>query len=352
MKKKIFTIVAVMSVLMLGSCKKEVTSSVEMLGAGATFPAPLYNKMFDEYYVSTKNKVNYQGIGSGGGMKQLIEKSVDFGATDAFMTDKELEKSEAEILHIPTCVGSVVIAYNLPGNPKIRLSQEAVAGIFLGTIIKWNDPEIQKENRDIVLPDMTIQPVTRSDSSGTTYVFTDYLTKINQEWAEKIGPNKSVNWLMSNVVSGKGNPGVAGLITQMTGSIGYMELAYAKQNNIAYATLKNRAGNWVDPTLESTTFAAGGNMPEDTRVSITDTEVENGYPIATFTWLIFYKEQNYNGRTLNQAEQLVRLLNWIVTDGQLYNEALDYAKLPLATVEKAKAIFNKVTYNGEPLRLF
>lgn len=349
--KKLLGLILTMVIVAVSfsGCKNESKEPVELLGAGATFPAPLYTKMFDEYYNTSKNKVNYQAIGSGGGIKQLMEKTADFGATDAFMSDEELAKSETQILHVPTCIGAVVVAYNLPGNVQVKLTPETVSAIFLGKIKKWNDDLLKADNAGVELPNMDIKVVSRSDSSGTTYVFTDYLTKISPEWKEKIGTGKSVNWPSAGVVSGKGNPGVAGLITQMPGSIGYIELAYATQNKISYATLKNKSGNFVVPSLTSASLAAAGEIPDDTRVSITDTDAADGYSIATFTWLIFYKELAYNGRTEHQAKELVKMLNWVITDGQQYNEALDYAKLPEVTVEKSKNILKQVTFNGKTL---
>jgi len=339
-------------VVLLNGCKSAKSEPVEILGAGATFPAPLYNKMFDEYYNLTKNKVNYQAIGSGGGIKQYKEKTVDFGGTDAYLSDKDIAEITAagdSVLHIPTCIGAVVVAFNLPGITKIKLSPEVVSGIFLGTITKWDDALIVADNKDITLPAMDIKLVTRSDSSGTTFVFTDYLANVSKEWSEKFGADKSINWPAAGVLSGKGNPGVAGLITQMPGSLGYIELSYATQNGISYAALKNKSGNFIEPTLESASKAAAGSIPADTRISLVNSDVADAYSIASFTWLIFNKELNYGGRTEHQAKEIVKMLQWVITDGQQYNEALDYAKIPEATVVTAKQILKQVTFNGKTL---
>jgi len=320
----------------------------ELIGAGATFPQPLYSKMFDTYFQQHKIKINYQGIGSGGGINQLIKKTVDFGGTDAFMTEKELKDAGATVLHIPTCLGAVVVTYNLPGNPKLRLTPEVIAQIFLGKVKKWNDPSIQSLNKDVKLPDLSITVVRRADGSGTTYIFSEYLTKVSSEWKEKLGTGKSLNW-PEGFIGQKGNPGVAGYIKQTPGAVGYVELLYALQNNMAYASIKNKSGNFIEPTPKSVSNAAKVKIPDDTNVSLTDTSAKDGYPISGFTWLIFYKEQNYGGRSLKRAESLAKLLMWMATDGQKYVEPLQYSPLPKEASEAAQKIIKSMTYNGKPI---
>ncbi len=323
-------------------------ADMELLGAGATFPQPLYSKMFDAYNQQYKVKINYQGIGSGGGINQLIKKTVDFGGTDAFMTETELKSAGAPVLHIPTCLGAVVLAYNLPGNPKLNLTSDIIASIFLGTITKWNDPTISAMNPGITLPGLAITPVHRADSSGTTFIFTEYLSKTNDAWKGKIGPGKSVQWPAGSIGQ-KGNPGVAGYVKQTPGAIGYVELLYAIQNKMAYGNVKNKAGKFIEPTLKSVTSAANVKIPDDTNISLTSTNAVEGYPISSFTWLIFYKEQNYGGKTKERAEALAKMLIWIVGNGQRYVEPLQYSPLSKEAAAKSVKIIKSMTYNGTPL---
>ncbi|MBN2353020.1 MAG: phosphate ABC transporter substrate-binding protein PstS [Spirochaetales bacterium] len=343
MLKRIFSVAALAS-LVLGTA----TAQTSLTGSGATFPEPLYRKMFDAYNKQTRVKVNYQGIGSGGGIKQLTDKVTDFGATDAFMNEKELAAAGAPIVHIPTCIGAVVVCYNIPGvNTGLKLTPDIIAGLFLGKITKWNDPAIAAENPKVKLPDMSVSVVHRSDSSGTSYVFTDYLTKVNAEWKDKVGMNKSPNWPTG--IGGKGNPGVADLVRRVPGAVGYVELVYASVNKIAFAQIKNKSGAYVTPSLKSASAAAAVDLPDDTRVSITDTDAKDGYPIATFTWLILYKEQDYNRRTKAQAKAAVDLLWWVVHAGQRYNEGLYYSQIAPAVVKKCEYLLKSVTYGGVPL---
>lgn len=323
-------------------------ADMELLGAGATFPQPLYSKMFDAYYQQYRVKINYQGIGSGGGINQLVRKTVDFGGTDAFMTEKELQSAGAPVLHIPTCLGAVVLAYNLPGNPRLNFTSDIIAEIFLGTITKWNDPKIAAANPKTALPNLAISPVHRADSSGTTFIFTEYLAKTSTAWREKIGLGKSVNWPAGSIGQ-KGNPGVAGYVKQTPGAIGYVELLYAVQNKMPYGNVKNKAGKFIEPTLKSVTAAANVAIPDDTNKSLTNTDAPAGYPISSFTWLIFYKEQNYGGKTKERAEALAKLLMWMVGNGQRYLEPLQYAPLSKEAAEKSVKIVRSMTYNGAPL---
>lgn len=331
-------------------CKSGEEKTVELLGAGATFPQPLYNKWFDIYYTKTGNKVkvNYQGIGSGGGIQQLMERVVDFGATDAFMSDEELKNAPAEIIHIPAALGAVVVTYNLPDNPKLKFSGELIADIFMGKITKWNDSRIKELNPDINLPDLDITVAHRSDGSGTTYVFSDYLTKVSITWKNEIGTGKSLNWKVG--LGGKGNAGVAGIVQQTIGAVGYVELIYAEQNNMPYGLIKNKKGNFIEPNLNSVSKAASITVPKDTRVSIVNTDNPEGYPISSFTWLIVYKEQNYGGRDINRAKALVKLLKWINSEAQDYNEQLLYAKIPDDVKKINEENINSITFSGKPIQ--
>ena len=332
----------------LGSMPYALAADTELLGAGATFPQPLYSKMFDAYYQQYKVKINYQGIGSGGGINQLTQKTVDFGATDAFMTEKELQAAGAPVLHIPTCLGAVVITYNLPGNPKLNFTPDVVADIFLGKTKNWNDPRLASANSGVKLPDLPISVVNRADGSGTNYIFTEYLTKVSNEWKEKIGAGKTVNW-PAGQIGQKGNPGVAGFVSQTPGAIGYVELIYAIQNKMAYGNVKNKAGKFVEPSLKTVSAAANVKIPDDTNVSLTNTDAATGYPIGSFTWLIFYKEQNYGSRTKERAEALAKLLLWTVNEGQKYTEPLQYSPLAKEAQLKANKIVRSLTWNGVPI---
>ncbi|MCX6085894.1 MAG: phosphate ABC transporter substrate-binding protein PstS [Caldiserica bacterium] len=316
----------------------------ELSGAGATFPYPLYSKMFDTYDGVTGVRVNYNSIGSGGGIKALTDKTVDFGASDAFLNDQEEAAMGAPVLHIPTCVGAVVLSYNLDGSPSLKLDGSVTANIFLGTVTKWNDPSIAKLNPGVSLPDLTITVVHRSDGSGTTSIFTNYLAAVSTAWKAAVGAGKSVSWPAG--VGGKGNDGVAGMITQTKGSIGYIELVYAVQTGIPFTSLKNASGTFVAPSLTSSAAAAAVSLPDDLRVVIVNSPGADAYPISAFTWILVYKEQNYAGRTLAQAQALKKLLTWILTDGQAVNEGLSYARLPGAAVTRALALVSSMTYGG------
>lgn len=320
---------------------------IELNGTGATFPYPLYTKMFDTYFKNSGVKVNYQAIGSGAGITQLINKTVDFGATDAFMTDSELKQAGREVLHIPIVLGSVVLTYNLPGNPKINLSPDVIADIYLGKITEWNDPRIVKDNPKISLPNLNIVVVHRSDGSGTTYIFSDYLCKVSRDWNKGPGRGKSLNWPTG--LGAKGNPGVAGLVKQLPGAIGYVELIYALQNNMPVASIKNKSGEFIYPSLRATSTSAKVDIPPDTRVSITDTTAKDGYPISGFTWIVIYKEQKYGNRTKEKAEALLKLLWWMTHEGQSLAEPLQYAPLPKDVITKVEVLLKSATYGGSKL---
>ncbi|MGP8214748.1 MAG: phosphate ABC transporter substrate-binding protein PstS [Bacteroidia bacterium] len=330
------------------SSSSDNAADKQLLGAGSTFGYPIYSKMFSDYgAVAQGTQTNYQSIGSGGGIKQLMSKTVDFGASDAFLSDDEMSKAPAPVVQFPTCLGSVVISYNIPGNPEIKMTPEIVAGIFLGTITKWNDEKITAENPDAKLPDMDITVAHRSDGSGTSYIFTDYLSKVSDDWKSKVGMGKSPNWPVG--VGGKGNEGVAGVIKQTPGAVGYIELAYALQNNMSVAALKNAAGNYVKPTIESTSLCANGDIPADTRISIANSKVDQGYPISSFTWIMLYKEQKYGDRTKEKATNLVKELWWMIHDGQKDCQPLNYAPLPPKAVAAAEAVLKSVTYDNQPV---
>lgn len=320
---------------------------IELLGAGATFPYPLYSKQFDAYSQQSRVRINYQAIGSGGGIQQLLSKTVDFGGSDAFMSDQELEKVAGRILHVPTCLGAVVVTYNLPNRPTLQFTPDVIADIFLGELTKWNDPRIASINPSVHLPDMNIVVVHRSDGSGTTFIFSDYLSKVNMKWKDSVGAGKSLNWPAG--LGAKGNPGVAGLIQQLPGAIGYIELIYALQNNMPVGPVQNKAGRFVLPSIESVSRAADTELPVDTRVSITDTDAADGYPISGFTWLILYQEQNYNNRPREKANALVQLLWWLIHEGQEYAEPLQYAPLSKESQKKAEDILRSVVFDGKPI---
>jgi len=320
---------------------------IELLGAGATFPYPFYSKLFHVYSNAYNVKVNYQAIGSGGGIRQLINKTVDFGATDAFMSDKELKKAPMQIIHIPTCLGAVIITYNLPNRPKLKFSPEIISDIFLGKIKMWDDKRIKAVNPGVKLPRMKIVVIHRSDGSGTTFIFSDYLAKVSKEWANEVGRGKSLKWPLG--LGGKGNPGVAGLVQQIPGAIGYVELIYALSNNMPVGIVKNKSGKYIVPSINTVSLAANIKMPEDTRVSLTNTDAKDGYPISSFTWLIVYREQDYGGRSRDKAKALVDLLGWIIHDGQQYAEPLHYAPLPKEAVKIAEKVLKSIAYDGKPI---
>ena len=309
-------------------------------GAGATFPYPMYSKWFSEYHkLHPDIQINYQSIGSGGGIRQVINGTVDFGASDGPMTDEMLKEAKTKILHMPTVLGADVPAYNIPGvSTELKFTPEALAGIFLGKITKWNDKAITSVNPGVNLPDRDIIVVHRSDGSGTTYIWTDYLSKVSPEWQSQVGKGTSVKWPIG--LGGKGNEGVAGSIRQLQGSIGYVELIYAVQNNIPYGTVKNAAGNFVKASLESVTAAAASapKMPPDFRVSITNAPGKDAYPISSFTWLLIPAQS----KDAAKGKILADFLNWMVTDGQTMTAALSYAPLPESVVQKEKEAIKQV----------
>jgi len=321
---------------------------VTLTGAGATFPYPLYQKWASEYEkVDNTIRVNYQSIGSGAGIRQIIERTVDFGGSDAPMTDAQLKTAPGEILHIPTVLGAVVVTYNIPGISRaLHLTPDVLASIFLGEIERWNDPKLAEINPTLSLPEKDIALVHRSDGSGTTNIFTDYLSKVDQRWATKVGMGTSVNWPVG--IGAKGNEGVSGQVKQTPYSIGYVELTYAIQNNLPCALLRNQAGKFIEPTLESTTAAAAGiiqSIPADMRVSIVNALGDNAYPIAGFTYLLVYKGQD----ELNRGKALARFLWWAIHDGQRHAPSLLYAPLPSQVVALAETKIKSMNFHGQPL---
>lgn len=309
-------------------------------GAGATFPYPIYSKWFSEYNKKNPNvQINYQSIGSGGGIRQLLAGTVDFGASDGPMTNEQLSQSKVPVLHLPTVLGSVVPAYNVGGvSGEIKFTPQALSGIFLGKITKWNDKALTDANPGVNLPDKSIIVIHRSDGSGTTYCFTDYLSKVSPEWKQSVGNGTSVKWPTG--LGAKGNEGVAGMVRQMDGSIGYVELIYAVQNKIAYGSVKNAAGQFVKANLDSTTAAAASvkTMPEDFRVSITNAPGKDAYPISTFTWLLVPTQW----RDAKKAKIMTDFLNWMLDNGQGMVQQLNYAPLPKAVAEKERAKFKQI----------
>ena len=311
-------------------------------GAGATFPYPLYSEWFSEYAkIDPSVKFNYQSIGSGGGIKQITAQTVDFGASDKFLSDEELKAAHGKLLHIPTVMGAVVVTYNLPGVAKgLKLNSEDVANIFLGKITKWNDKRIADDNPGVHLPDKAIIVVHRSDGSGTTSIFTDYLSGVNSDWAQKVGKGASVKWPVG--LGGKGNEGVAGQIKTTQYTIGYVELAYAFENKLPFATLKNKAGSWVEPSIQTTSAAAAAavkHMPADYRISLVNQPGKDAYPITGFTWLLVYQDQ----KDKTKGKKLVEFLNWSLHKGQKMAAPMLYAPLPesvLKMVEKTIKTIN------------
>jgi phosphate transport system substrate-binding protein len=309
-------------------------------GAGATFPYPMYSKWFSEYHKAHPDiQINYQSIGSGGGIRQVLAGTVDFGASDGPMSDEQLAQSKTKILHVPTVLGAVVPAYNVPGvSGEIKFTPQALAGIFLGKITAWNDAAITASNPGVNFPNQPIVIVHRSDGSGTTYIFTDYLSKVSPEWQTQVGRNTSVKWPVG--IGGKGNEGVAGMIRQMAGAIGYIELIYAVQNNIAYGSVKNSSGDFVKASLQSVTAAAASvkTMPADFRVSITNAPGKDAYPVSSFTWLLIPAQS----KDSQKGKILADFLNWMVDDGQKMTAELTYAPLPESVASKVKAEIKQV----------
>jgi phosphate transport system substrate-binding protein len=324
------------------------SGTISLQGAGATFPNPLYQKWVSEYGKLHPNvRIDYQSIGSGGGIKQIQTQTVDFGASDAPMTDGDLQASPGTLLHIPTVLGAVVITYNVPSvSQPLNLSPEVIADIFLGKIKKWDDPKLKQDNAGVSLPAADITVVHRADGSGTSYVFTDYLAKVSSEWKEKVGVDKSPKWPLGQ--GGKGNEGVTGQIKNQPNTIGYVELAYAVQNKLPVALIKNASGKFIAPSLDAVTAAAAAasaQTPDDLRVSITNAAGDGAYPIASYTYILAYKDQ----KNADKGKALVDFLWWGIHDGEKFTGS-DYAPLPAEIVKRAEAKINSITAAGQPLR--
>ena len=347
--KKIFSSVMTMVIaLAMASCGGNANNGAreaqELSGAGATFPLPFYNVVFEEFSQVNGDAVAYGGIGSGGGVRNLRDKIVDFAGSDAYLSEKEMADMNP-VIHIPTCMGAVVLAYNLDGVNELKLSGEVIADIFAGEIKMWNDARLTALNPGVNLPAEAIIPVFRSDGSGTTFVFTDYLTKVSPMWANKYGAGKSVNFPSGQAA--KGNPGVAGVIKQTKNAIGYVGSEYAFAQKIAYAQIQNQRGEFVEPSSESISAAASGEIPADTRCSITNANAAGAYPISTFTWVIIYKEQNYSDRSKDQAVATLDLLKYILSDeAQHITSEVHYAPLPAKAKELSLANLKAVTFDG------
>ena len=341
------TWIAALALLVTGSLAAGAAAQTLINGAGATFPYPIYSKWFDAYTrVDPEVRFNYQSIGSGGGIKQISSRTVDFGATDGPMTDEQLKQAPGELLHIPTVLGADVVTYNLPGSPKLRFTPDVIADIFLGKITKWNDARLTAANPGVTLPDQPIVVVHRSDGSGTTYIWVDYLSKVSAEWQQKVGKGTSVNWPVG--LGGKGNEGVAGQVKNTPGALGYVELAYAAKNTLPVALVRNAAGKFIEPTIESTTAAAAGaarSMPADFRVSLTNPPGDEAYLIASFTWLLLYREQPDQAK----GRAIVNFLWWMSHEGQKFAADLLYAPLPPPVVKQIEARIKEINYQGKPL---
>ena len=351
--KKLLLILMVIAVFAACNNGKKKSSSgdrknIGLTGAGATFPFPFYSQLISDYANKTEIKVTYGSIGSGGGVRSLKDKVVDFGATDGFLTDEQAAEFAAPIVHIPTCLGAVVLAYNLPGITSLKMKNDVLTKIFLGEITKWNDGQIKADNPDVNLPDLNISVIYRSDGSGTTHIFSDYMSKISAKWAKDIGAGKALNWPVG--MGAKGNPGVAGTIQQTEGAFGYIGSEYAFAQKLPHVLLQNSSGNFVEPSLKSVSAAASGEVPTDTRIMLTNSNNPEAYPISGFTWIILYKEQAYGDRSREQAEETVKFLDWMISpEAQAIAQKVDYAPLPEKTVALAKSILQSITYNGEAI---
>ncbi|KJS88472.1 phosphate ABC transporter substrate-binding protein PstS [Desulfosporosinus sp. BICA1-9] len=323
------------------------SKSVSLTGAGSSFVNPLMTQMVDKYHSKySQLQVNYQSVGSGAGIKQISEQTIDFGATDGPMTDDQLSKAKGgKILQIPLSLGAVAVVYNLPNGPQeLKMSSANLADIFLGKITKWNDPKIAADNSGVTLPDSAITVAHRSDGSGTSFIFTDYLSEVSADWKSKVGKGTSLNWPVG--VGGKGNEGVAGVVKQTPGSIGYVELAYALQNKISYVTMMNKDGKWVLPSAKgASAAAAAAKIPDDMRVSIVNAPGADAYPIAGFVWGLVYQQQTDKDKGLG----LVNFMEWAIHEGQDLGEPLHYAKLPDNLVTRIEAMLKSITFEGQAL---
>jgi phosphate transport system substrate-binding protein len=326
------------------------SGTISLQGAGASFPKPIYEKWMSEYgKINTNIRIDYQSVGSGAGQRAILANTADFGASDDPMKDEDLKKAGSELIHIPTVLGAVVLTYNLEGVEKpLKLTPEVISAIYMGEIKKWNDPKLAADNEGVKLPDSEILPVYRADSSGTTAVFTDYLSKTNETFKEKVTASKQPNWIKGVGTGAKGNDGVMGQVKNTPNTIGYVEVAFAKENKLPVALIKNKAGNFVEPTIANISAAAAGSvkdMPEDMRIQITNAEGDQTYPIASYTYILAYKEQ----KDATKGKALVDFLWWAIHDGSKYAEDLHYAPLPKEVVTKVEAKINSITADGKAL---
>lgn len=333
-------------ILLMGS-GMPLLAMQQVVGAGATFPYPLYSTMFADYTDETGVPINYQSIGSGGGVKQIRSKTVDFGASDAYISNKELATFSQPILHIPTCLGAVVVVVNLPGKPRLILSGGVLARIYLGDIRRWNHPDIQRLNPSVRLPSWPIAVIHRSDGSGTTHGFVTFLAGHSQRWKQQVGIGKAVNWPVG--LGGKGNPGVAALVSQINGAIGYMELLYSLQSSLNVVAIQNRSGRSIFPSLATVKSAITSEFPSDFRMSLIDTLAPDGYPITTLTWILVYPEQSYNGRSKAQAKALAHLLEWAIINAPVYANRLGYVPLPDQLTQAVLTRIRAMTYQNKRL---
>ncbi len=331
-------------------CFTSCNSSDRLSGEGASFPKDFYEELFDHYYDLTGARIEYGGQGSGAGITSLKNKVVDFAGSDAYLSDEELKSMPAEVIHIPTCMGAVVLGYNLKGVKTLQLTGKIIADIYLGNIVKWNDKAIAELNPTENLPNTKIIPIRRSDGSGTTFVFSDYLTKVSPQWKETLGRGKSLKWPNGIGLAAKGNANVAATLEQTNGAIAYIGSEYSFSRNIPSATIANANGEFIAPSLESISKAAKGDIPSDTRTMITNSTAKGSYPISCFTWMLIYKEQNYQGRKRDKAVNTVKLMRWILSDeAQSLAETVDFAPLPWGVRQKALHQLEKITYGGLPI---
>lgn len=346
MKKILIQLIA--TICIISGCGTKQSKSGDLAGAGATFPLPFYKMSFKQYEAHNGITVAYGGIGSGGGIRSLKDEIVDFAGSDAFLSDQELTQMKP-VIHIPTCLGAVVLAYNLPQISSLNLTGEIVADIFLGNITKWNDERIQSINKGVTLPALAITPVYRSDGSGTTFVFTDYLTKVSSPWKSSLGTGKSVNFRTG--IAAKGNPGVSGTIAQTEGSIGYIGSEYAFAQQITIANLQNASGRFVKPSTQSISAAATGEIASDSRTMLTNAQNPEAYPISCFTWIIIFKEQHYANRSRTKAQATIDMLKYMLSgENQLLTNKIHYAPLPKSIRNQALQNLASVTYDGQPIQ--
>lgn len=347
---KIVNRLPIIFVWILAGCITMAASAQDntLLGAGSTFIYPLFSKMFAEYGKTHNVKVNYQSIGSGGGILQLTNKTVDFGGSDVCLNAEQARKIGVPVLHIPMASGAVVITYNIPGfNGHLKLTGKDLADIYLGKITNWNSPQIAAANKGIKLPNVPIVVVHRSDGSGTSFIFTDYLSKVNEEWAKKVGKASAISWPAG--LGGKGNDGVAGLVKQIPGTIGYNELAYAIQNKMPYASVQSKSGKFIVPTLAATSASSNIELPANAEISLTNTDNPQGYPITSFTWALIYKEQKYSNHSAAKAKMLLQLMWYNIHEGQKNCEPLNYAPLSKSALKVAETLLKSATYGGKAI---